>query len=76
MGTNPLTEIIKMTNEIFDQVISQQASEKVTYANPEEYRKATSKRFRMSKEEQTTFGNTEEGRQKAFLARQESGKLV
>lgn len=64
-----------MTNDIFNEVISQQAAEKQTYANPEEYREKTSRRFRMSKAEQELFGNTPEGRLKAFLARQEAGKL-
>jgi hypothetical protein len=45
------------------------------YANPEEYRNATGRRFRMTKEERTTFGDTNEGRQKAFESRRDSGSL-
>ena len=76
MGTkNPLQEIINMTNDIFNEVISQQATERQTYTNPEEYREKTGKRFRMSKAEIEKFGNTPEGRQAAFLARQEANQL-
>jgi len=45
------------------------------YANPEEYRSATGRRFRMTKEERTTFGDTVDGRQKAFESRRDSGSL-
>lgn len=58
------------TEESCDTITSSQ-----TYRNPEDYRQKTGKRFRMTKEEQTTYGNTEDGRQKAFEARQSAGKL-
>jgi len=50
-------------------------SSSATFANPEEYRKQTGKRFRMTKGERNTFGDTNEGRQKAFESRRDSGSL-
>jgi len=57
-----------------EETLQMQPSNKL-YSNPEEYRQATGKRFRMTKEEQSHYGSTEEGRQQAFLSRQLAGKL-
>ena len=70
-----------MINQAFSDAFGCQTEEsceshpRQSYSTPEEYRQATGKRFRMTKEEQSTYGNTEEGRQKAFESRQLSKKL-
>jgi hypothetical protein len=46
-----------------------------SFADPEEYRKSTGKRFRMTKNEKSEFGDTSEGRQRAFEARMQAGTL-
>jgi hypothetical protein len=45
------------------------------YTDAEDYRQKTKKRFRMTKQEMDQYGQTPEGRQAAFLARQTAGKL-
>jgi hypothetical protein len=50
-------------------------SSSTTFANPEEYRKQTGKRFRMTKEEKRLHGDDETARQKAFEERMKSGLL-
>jgi hypothetical protein len=45
------------------------------YNDAEDYRQRTGKRFRMTKQELDQYGQTPEGRQQAFLARQTAGKL-
>ena len=45
------------------------------YENAEAYRAATGRRFRMTKEEIAQFGSTTEGRQEAFMNRQNAGNL-
>jgi hypothetical protein len=70
-----------MINQAFNDAFGCQTEESLqmqptkTYSTPEEYRQATGKRFRMTKEEQTRFGSTEDGRQQAFLARQAAGNI-
>jgi hypothetical protein len=56
-------------------VAPQAAAQALQWANPEEYRQATGKRFRMTKEERTQHGETPEGRQAAFVARAQAGSL-
>jgi hypothetical protein len=45
------------------------------YENAAAYSEATGKRFRMTKAEIAEHGSSEDGRQAAFLARQEAGNL-
>ena len=70
-----------MINQAFNDAFGCQTQESCdattqqSYSTPEEYRRATGKRFRMTKEEQSTYGNTEEARQKAFEIRMLTKKL-
>lgn len=71
-----------MINQAFNDAFGCQTEESAQmqpstelYTDAEEYRQKTKKRFRMTKEEQSHYGSTEEGRQAAFLARQAAGKL-
>lgn len=79
MGTNPIIkEIDKMINDAFssnDGNSGQVETDRRVYTSTEDYRKSTGKRFRMSKEELEKFGKTDEGRELAFKARQDSGLL-
>jgi hypothetical protein len=52
-----------------------QVTNSLRWPTPEDYRKETNKRFRMTKEEQTKFTNDASGRQLAFEARQIAGLL-
>jgi hypothetical protein len=45
------------------------------YTDAEDYRQKTGKRFRMTKQEMNQYGQSPEGRQQAFLARQQAGQL-
>lgn len=45
------------------------------YTDAEDYRQKTGKRFRMTKQEMNEYGQSPEGRQQAFEARQRAGTL-
>lgn len=45
------------------------------YTDAEDYRQKTGKRFRLTKQEIEQYGQSVDGRQQAFLARQAAGKL-
>ena len=45
------------------------------WETPEAYKASTGKRFRLCKEEIAKHGSSPEGRQAAFIARRDSGKL-
>jgi hypothetical protein len=45
------------------------------FSSPEEYRTATGRRFRMTRQEIEQYGSTAAGRQQAFESRQATGAL-
>jgi len=68
-----MTEDIK---QMVDQALGAQTTPaKATWANADEYKAATGKRFRLTKEEIAKHGSNPEGRLAAFIARRDSGKL-
>ena len=54
---------------------NQVTTAKPVWENPEAYKAATNRRFRLTKEEIAKHGSSPEGRQAAFIARRDSGKL-
>ncbi len=73
---NEEKDIIKMIDTALETALEPVVEAvKPQYADAEEYRVKTNKRFRLTKEEIATHGSTPQGRQAAFLARQVAGKL-
>ena len=68
-----MTEDIK---QMVDQALGNQTAPLIkVWETPEAYKESTGKRFRLTKEEIAKHGSNPEGRQAAFIARRDSGKL-
>lgn len=76
MSTENLNIVDKIDDAFKTATATTGETKPLTWANPEEYTKATGRRFRMTNEEITKFGKDEAGRQKAFEERQQTGTLV
>ena len=75
-------DLKSMINQAFNDAFGCQTEESCEtqsssqlYIDAEDYRQKTGKRFRMTKQEMDQYGQTPEGRQQAFLARQTAGQL-
>lgn len=75
---NNTVNITEQVDAAFKEAVSspvQTTPAEVKWQDPDAYRAATGKRFRMTKEEKSVHGDTLTGRQEAFMKRQLAGLL-